>query len=177
MATIRAETVTSDATNAVSNINDAPTGSVHHHRHGGGRPERSRRIQRHSRMPTACRLRRMPSPTSGSAIRVPMMALRISRTPPAKPTRWGMRMWAVKCGFRSATPMATARTRQCPRMQTVAVGNVNDLPTGSVTIDGTVRGDERLTADITALQDLDGLPADAKWLQLPVAAQRWQWRL
>ena len=44
---------------------------------------------------------------------------------------------------------------------TVAVGNVNDLPTGSVTIDGTVRGDERLTADITALQDLDGLPADA----------------
>ena len=44
---------------------------------------------------------------------------------------------------------------------TNAVSNINDDPSGSVSIDGTVRGDERLTADITALQDLDGLPADA----------------
>ena len=52
---------------------------------------------------------------------------------------------------------------------TAAVGNVNDLPTGEVTIDGTVRGDERLTADITALQDLDGLPDNAD-------GYRYQWQ-
>ena len=52
---------------------------------------------------------------------------------------------------------------------TAAVGDVNDLPTGDVTITGTVRGDERLTADITALQDLDGLPDDA-------AGYNYQWQ-
>ena len=52
---------------------------------------------------------------------------------------------------------------------TVAVGNVNDLPTGEVTIDGTVRGDETLTADTTALQDEDGLPDDA-------AGYNFQWQ-
>ena len=52
---------------------------------------------------------------------------------------------------------------------TAAVGNVNDLPTGAITITGTVRGDERLTADITALQDLDGLPDDA-------AGYNYQWQ-
>ena len=52
---------------------------------------------------------------------------------------------------------------------TAAVGNVNDLPTGAITITGTVRGDERLTADITALQDLDGLPDDA-------AGYNFQWQ-
>ena len=44
---------------------------------------------------------------------------------------------------------------------TTAVININDEPTGSVSIDGTVREDERLTADTTALQDEDGLPDDA----------------
>ena len=52
---------------------------------------------------------------------------------------------------------------------TAAVGNVNDLPTGAITITGTVRGDERLTADITALRDADGLPADA-------AGYNYQWQ-
>ena len=52
---------------------------------------------------------------------------------------------------------------------TAAVGNVNDLPTGEVNIDGTVRGDETLTADTTALQDEDGLPNDAD-------GYRYQWQ-
>ena len=44
---------------------------------------------------------------------------------------------------------------------TAAVENVNDDPSGSVTIDGTVREDQTLTANITALQDADGLPTVA----------------
>ena len=44
---------------------------------------------------------------------------------------------------------------------TAAVTNVNDLPTGSVTISGDVREDAELTADISALRDADGLPEDA----------------
>ena len=44
---------------------------------------------------------------------------------------------------------------------TAAVSNVNDLPTGDVTITGTVRGDETLTANTGALADEDGLPDDA----------------
>ena len=52
---------------------------------------------------------------------------------------------------------------------TTAVGNVNDLPAGSVTIDGTVRGDETLTANTGALADEDGLPDDA-------AGYNFQWQ-
>ena len=52
---------------------------------------------------------------------------------------------------------------------TAAVGNVNDLPTGDVTIDGTVRGDETLTANTGALADEDGLPDDA-------AGYNYQWQ-
>ena len=52
---------------------------------------------------------------------------------------------------------------------TLAVTNVNDASSGSVTIDGTVREDQTLTAETTALQDADGLPADA-------AGYRYQWQ-
>ena len=52
---------------------------------------------------------------------------------------------------------------------TAAVGNVNDLPTGAITIDGTVRGDETLTANTGALADEDGLPDD-------VAGYNYQWQ-
>ena len=52
---------------------------------------------------------------------------------------------------------------------TAAVGNVNDLPIGSVTIDGTVRGDETLTANTGALADEDGLPDDTE-------GYRYQWQ-
>ena len=52
---------------------------------------------------------------------------------------------------------------------TAAVGNVNDLPIGSVTITGTVRGDETLTANTGALADEDGLPDD-------VAGYNYQWQ-
>ena len=52
---------------------------------------------------------------------------------------------------------------------TAAVGNVNDLPTGAITITGTVRGDETLTANTGALADEDGLPDDA-------AGYNYQWQ-
>ena len=52
---------------------------------------------------------------------------------------------------------------------TTAVANINDGPTGSVTIDGTVRGDETLTANTGALADEDGLPDDA-------AGYNYQWQ-
>ena len=52
---------------------------------------------------------------------------------------------------------------------TAAVGNVNDLPTGAITITGTVRGDETLTANTGALADEDGLPDDA-------AGYNFQWQ-
>ncbi len=52
---------------------------------------------------------------------------------------------------------------------TAAVTNVNDLPTGSVAISGTVTEGETLTADVSALRDVDGLPAGA-------AGYRYQWQ-
>ena len=52
---------------------------------------------------------------------------------------------------------------------TLTVTNVNDNPTGSVTINGTAREDQTLKAETTALQDADGLPADA-------AGYRYQWQ-
>ena len=52
---------------------------------------------------------------------------------------------------------------------TLTVTNVNDNPTGSVTINGTVREDQTLTAETTALQDADGLPVDAE-------GYRYQWQ-
>ena len=52
---------------------------------------------------------------------------------------------------------------------TAVVTNVNDEPTGSVAIGGTATEDETLTAETTALQDADGLPADA-------AGYRYQWQ-
>ncbi len=54
-------------------------------------------------------------------------------------------------------------------MATGEVGNVNDLPTGSVRISGTVTEGAVLTADISALRDADGLPADA-------AGYSYQWQ-
>ena len=52
---------------------------------------------------------------------------------------------------------------------TTAVTNTNDDPTGAVTISGTVTEGETLTADISALRDADGLPADA-------AGYSYQWQ-
>ena len=52
---------------------------------------------------------------------------------------------------------------------TAAVGNVNDLPTGAITIIGTMRSDETLTANTGALADEDGLPDDA-------AGYNYQWQ-
>ena len=52
---------------------------------------------------------------------------------------------------------------------TAEVGTANIAPTGSVRIDGTLRQGQQLSADTTALQDADGLPDDA-------AGYRYQWQ-
>ncbi len=44
---------------------------------------------------------------------------------------------------------------------TRAVVNVNDAPSGTVTIDGIAKEDEKLIVNTTALKDLDGIPAGA----------------
>ena len=44
---------------------------------------------------------------------------------------------------------------------TLAVTNINDEPTGSVSIDGTAEEDQQLSANISALADADGLPIAA----------------
>ena len=46
---------------------------------------------------------------------------------------------------------------------TAAVTNVNDLPTGAVTIDGILTDGAELTANISALEDEDGLPAESEF--------------
>ena len=52
---------------------------------------------------------------------------------------------------------------------TFDVTAVNDAPTGLPTISGTSRVGQLLTADLSAIADVDGLPAEA-------AAFTWQWR-
>ena len=54
-------------------------------------------------------------------------------------------------------------------MPTAEVGTANIAPTGGVRIDGTVRQDQELSADRTALQDADGLPDNAE-------GYRYQWQ-
>ena len=50
--------------------------------------------------------------------------------------------------------------------QTVAVHNVNDLPTGLPLITGTATEDQTLTADVSALADIDGLGTiNYQWLR------------
>jgi VCBS repeat-containing protein len=54
--------------------------------------------------------------------------------------------------------------------QTVAVANVNDLPTGVPTISGAVTEDQTLTADVSAISDADGLGAfNYQWLRDGIA--------
>ena len=57
-----------------------------------------------------------------------------------------------------ATPTAMARPRAWPVRRPAAVANVNDAPTGTVTISGTAQEDQMLTASNT-LADADGLGA------------------
>ena len=54
-------------------------------------------------------------------------------------------------------------------MPTAEVINANIAPTGGVRIDGTVRQGQQLSADISAIQDADGLPDNAE-------GYRYQWQ-
>ena len=54
---------------------------------------------------------------------------------------------------------------------TAAVANVNDNPTGAVTIDGTVTQNQILTANVAAIADVDGIDAATvsyQWLRAGV---------
>ena len=155
-----AETVTSAATAAVTNVNDLPTGAV---------------------MISG-------NVTEDAVLTADVSALRDADGLPAGAADYSyqwQRNTGANGGFENIAN-ATARTYtlgdddvdQTVRVQvsytddngtaesvasdaTAAVTNVNDLPTGAVMISGNVREDAELTADVSALRDVDGLPADA----------------
>ena len=65
---------------------------------------------------------------------------------------------------------AQGTAEQVTSAATIAVANVNDAPTGGVTIDGTAAEGETLRADIATLADDDGLSAPGyQWLRAGVA--------
>ena len=77
--------------------------------------------------------------------------------PTRRPTRSAMPMSAPWSGWSSATPTARARPRASTSAATAPIANVNDAPTGGVTISGTATEDQVLTADTSTLADADGL--------------------
>ena len=91
---------------------------------------------------------------------LPVAARRRSTSPgrPAPPTRWAMPMSATPSMWWRATPTAMARPESVASAATAAVTNVNDAPTGTVTISGTAPENQVLTASNT-LADADGLGA------------------
>ena len=74
-------------------------------------------------------------------------------------------------GFASFTFKVSDGTVESTSSYTMTfdVTAVNDAPTGLPTISGTSRVGQLLTADVSAIADVDGLPAEA-------AAFTWQWR-
>ena len=149
------ETLTSDATNAVTNVNDQPTGSV-------------------TLSGTA---------TEGETLTARTDTLADDDGLGDLSYQWqrgdGQGNFANIAGATQSTyTLGDADVGRTVRVQvsytdgngtaesvtsaaTAVVTNVNDLPTGSVTISGDVREDAELTADISALRDADGLPEDA----------------
>ena len=133
-----AETVTSGATAAVANVNDAPTGGGDDHRHGDRGPDADGAS---STLADADGL----GTCSYQWQRERRGFVDVGRT--RRPTRSArpMSAHADPRGGRT-TPTATARPESVASAATAAVANVNDAPTGAVTITGTATEDQMLTA-------------------------------
>ena len=152
-----AESVASAATAAVTNVNDAPTGTV---TISGTAAE--------DQVLTARRTR-WPMPTGWGRMQLPVAARRLARHVGAdrQATRWAMPMSAHTIDVVASYTDGHGTAESVASAATAAVTNVNDAPTGAVTISGTAAENQVLTASNT-LADADGLGAH----QLPVAARR-----
>ena len=158
-AMARPRAVTSAATAAVANVNDAPTGLLTISGTRDRRPDPDRATQLHRRCRRAGR------------VQLPVAARRRRRSagrPPA-PTRWATPMSARRSAcevklhrrpWHGREPLTSAAT--------AAVANVNDAPTGVVTISGTPTEDQMLTREHRWHQRCRRARRD----QLPVAARR-----
>ena len=100
-----AESLTSAATAAVANVNDAPSWRAGRHRHGDRRPGPHRQYLDASPMPTGSGR----CTTSGSATAAAGSPMSGSTR---RPTPWATPMSAPPCGWWSATP--TPRARRSP---------------------------------------------------------------
>ncbi len=148
------ESVTSAATGEVGNVNDLPTGSVTI----SGTVSEGETLTAQNTLADNDGLGALSYQWQRNT---GLAALRISPMRPPGPIRWAMMMSARPCGLQVSYTDDHGTAESVTSVATVAVTNVNDLPTGSVTISGTVTEGETLTADISALRDADGLPADA----------------
>ena len=141
-----AESVTSAATAAVTNVNDAPTGTVTI----SGTATQNQVLTASNTLADADGLgaisyqwQRDGANISGAT----GTTYTLGEADVGQPSAW----WR-------ATPTATARPRAWPVARRPAVANVNDAPTGTVTISGTASKGQVLTASNT-LADADGLGA------------------
>ena len=115
------------------------------------RRRKARRSRRRTRWPTSMVWAR--SATSGNA------AAWISPVPPGPPTRRRRPTWVSCCAWSPATPTAQGTAESVASADTAAVANVNDAPTGSVTIDDTTPTQGQTLNAANTLADVDGLGA------------------
>ena len=162
-----AQTASASVTIDITAVNDAPTGAVGDHRDCRRRRRCLPPTPAASAMPTGW----VPSATSG-------------RAPPMAGTTWSAIGGATASTYtlgdadvNALIQVSVAYTDgqgTAESLTSASVGpvaNVNDAPTGAVTISGTVTEDQTLTADTSSIGDADGLGA----LQLPVGAlHRWR---
>ena len=148
-----AETVTSDATNAVTNINDAPTGAVIID--GTVREDQTLTANSDNLADAdvlgALGYQWQRSNDSGDFENIENAT---SETYTLGDDDVGREV-RVQVNYTDANNTPESLTSDA----TNAVSNINDNPSGSVTIDGTAREDETLTANVDNVTDADGLGA------------------
>jgi hypothetical protein len=156
------ESVTSSATAAVANANDAPTGSVTI----SGTPTQGQTLTAANTLSDADGI-----PTSGSGA----IAYQWSAGGVAISGATGSTLVLTQAQVGKSITVAARYTDNFGTLESVnsgtttAVANVNDAPTGSVTISGTATRGQTLTAANT-LADVDGIPTSGS------GAISYQWR-
>lgn len=145
-----AETVASAATSAVANVNDAPTGGVA----VSGTPLQGNTLRASSTLADADGLGtlawRWQSSADGSTWADIGGATASSFTPGQAQVGLRLRVVGSYTDGRGTAESATSSA-------SAAVANTNDGPTGSVTLAGTARQGQTLTASTQTLADADGL--------------------
>ena len=140
-----AESVTSAATAAVANVNDAPTGTVTI----SGTATEDQVLTASNTLADADGLGTISYQWQRDGVGH-------RRARPARPTRWAMPMSAHTISVVASYTDGHGTAESVASAATAAVANVNDAPTGTVTISGTATEDQVLTASNT-LADADGL--------------------